>query len=524
MLDAPPRVLHVEDNDFFASVTSGILDDEYGIRVHTVESASDALTRIEDEQFDCIVSDYEMPGMNGLEFLSELRDQYSSLPFILLTGGGSEQIASKAISMGVTDYLKKGTGKEQFTVLANRIENAVARRRAERLSLRQTQVNDLVWDVSQAVLQETSREDIEHTVCRQLGNSESYALAWIGKVDGQTILPQSLPERSDIEFDPIALDDGGTTTVSRAVETGDVQVGRRLVLESEAALDHTNIDRESCREAIVPLAHESEPKGVLGIWAAARHSFGKTERRVLAKFGNSVAYAIESVRTRKELVRREQRLQVFNRILRHNLRNDLNVVLGYADTLHDEVPDAKPEADIIRRKATDLIEISEKAREVGKTLDSEDRTKKQIDITACVERTCSEFHQTYPAAQIELSLPDTALVYADKTLEAAISEVLENAVEHNDNEQPTVELTVAADHGDDHDWFELTVADDGPGIPEEEQTVLLEGEETALHHGSGLGLWLTNWIVGKFGGELTFEESPRDGGVVTIRLLRAQQG
>ncbi|WP_158059095.1 response regulator [Halorussus halophilus] len=519
MLDAPPRVLHVEDNDFFASVTSGILDDEYGIRVHTVESATDALGLLEDEQFDCVVSDYEMPGMNGLELLGTVRDEYSNLPFILLTGGGSEQIASKAISTGVTDYLKKGTGKEQFTVLANRIENAVARRRTEQLSLRQTEVNDLVWDVSQAVLQESSREDIEHTVCSRIGSSEAYALAWVGKVDGETVRPKSHCVSKDAEFEPIALDDG-KKPVSVAVETGEVQVGSTPILDVDVA-----IDDESCREAIVPLASESDPVGVLGICSEARHAFGETERRVLSKFGNSVAYAIESVRTRKELVRREQRLQVFNRILRHNLRNDLNVVLGYADELHDEVPDAKPEADIIRKKASDLIEISEKAREVGKTLDGDDRTKRQIDVTNCVERTCAEFRQTYPDAEIRSNLPDAAPVYADKTLEAAIGEVLENAIEHNDDERPTVELAISADDGDhstDHGWFELTIADDGPGIPQEERAVLLEGEETALHHGSGLGLWLTNWIVGKFGGELTFEESRNDGSVVRIRLQRAQ--
>ena len=520
MLDAPPRVLHAEDNDFFASVTADILDEEYSIRVRTVDSATDALSLLEREQFDCVVSDYEMPGMNGLEFLDAVGERYPAVPFILLTGGGSEQVASKAISMGVTDYLRKGMGKEQFTVLANRIENAVARRRTERLSLRQTQVNNLVWDVGQAVLQETSREDIERTVCRRIGNVEPYALAWVGKVDGRELLPRAVSGLDDAVFDPIALDHGATT-VGRAVESGSVQVGRRPVLDGAVG-----VDRASCREAIVPLARESDPDGVLGLWADARHAFGETERRVLSKFGNSVAYAIESVRTRKELVRREQRLQVFNRILRHNLRNDLNVVVGYADMLREEVPDTTEEANIIRRKATDLIEISEKAREVGKTLDGDDLTKRQIDVANCVERTCAEFRQTYPHAVISADLPRAAPAHADKTLEAAIGEVIENAIEHNDDDRPTVAVTVSRDD----DWVELTVADDGPGIPDEERTVLVEGEETALHHGSGLGLWLTNWIVGKFGGELAFGDSPgedseddEDGGVVTIRLQRGKE-
>uniref|UniRef100_UPI003EBA954A PAS domain S-box protein n=1 Tax=Halobaculum sp. EA56 TaxID=3421648 RepID=UPI003EBA954A len=81
---------------------------------------------------DCVVSDYEMPGRNGIDFLERVREEYPELPFILYTGKGSEEVASDAISAGVTDYLQKGSGTDQYTVLANRIKNAVGRYRAER--------------------------------------------------------------------------------------------------------------------------------------------------------------------------------------------------------------------------------------------------------------------------------------------------------------------------------------------------------------------------------------------------------
>src|SRR6056297_2073060 len=183
MADARQRVLHVEDNDFYARVTAGVLTDDYGMDVHTVESADEGLALLDTEQFDCIVSDYEMPGMDGLEFLAAVREDYPDIPFILLTGGGNERIASEAISAGVTDYLRKGEGKDQFAVLANRIDNAVSRRRTEQLADRQIAVNDLIWDVSQAVLRASSREDIEETVCERLADSNPYVLAWVGKVD-----------------------------------------------------------------------------------------------------------------------------------------------------------------------------------------------------------------------------------------------------------------------------------------------------------------------------------------------------
>jgi signal transduction histidine kinase/DNA-binding NarL/FixJ family response regulator len=526
MPEARPRVLHVEDNDFFGRVTAGVLDEDYDIDVYTVGSAQAALERLEFEQFDCIVSDYEMPGMDGLELLDAVRETAPKIPFILLTGGGSERIASKAISTGVTDYLKKGDGRELFAVLANRIENAISRRRAERLSDRQIVVNDLIWDVSQSVLQASSREDIERIVCERFADSDPYVLAWIGKVAEET--PAVRPEVSagiDQRYlDAVALDatldddadHGYRRPVREAIETGSVQVQRATTVEEGFDAD-VNADRYAV--VAVPLAYENRTYGVLSVWSDQRHAFGETERRVLSKFGNSLAYAIDSVQTRKELVRREQRLQVFNRILRHNLRNDLNVVLGRAENIAEEFPPAEQEASVIKQKASELIEISEKAREVGKTLDRENRTKKQIDLTDCVERTCPEFRQNYPDAEIVTDVPDSVRVYADKTLEAAISELIENAIEHNDG-APSITVTVSATE-DDREWLELTVLDDGPGIPKDEREVLAEGEETALHHGSGLGLWLTNWIVGKFGGELSFDDYHASGGAVTLRLQRA---
>jgi PAS domain S-box-containing protein len=125
----------VDDEPEVASVTATFLERRLDDAVVVVESsASDGLARLErgdDPAIDCIVSDYEMPEVDGLEFLRRIRDCDHELPFILFTARGSEEIASEAISAGVTDYLQKRTGTDQYTVLANRIENAIARRESE---------------------------------------------------------------------------------------------------------------------------------------------------------------------------------------------------------------------------------------------------------------------------------------------------------------------------------------------------------------------------------------------------------
>lgn len=104
------RILHVDDEPDFAEMTATFLereDDRFDVEIAT--SPNEGLNHLKLESFDCIVSDYNMPTRDGIEFLKDVRDDHPDLPFILYTGKGSEEIASDAISAGVTDYLQKGT-------------------------------------------------------------------------------------------------------------------------------------------------------------------------------------------------------------------------------------------------------------------------------------------------------------------------------------------------------------------------------------------------------------------------------
>lgn len=120
------RILHVEDDPDFAQLTAEFLQRENSLfQVDMAINAEKALNRFSDGDYDCIISDYDMPGMNGIEFLKQVRQNHPDLPFILYTGKGSEEVASEAISNGVTEYLQKDVGTVQYEVLSNRIENVV---------------------------------------------------------------------------------------------------------------------------------------------------------------------------------------------------------------------------------------------------------------------------------------------------------------------------------------------------------------------------------------------------------------
>jgi len=142
-------VLHVDDERSFLDLTGAFVarfapEVEY----ESVTSPTAALDRLAAGTVDCLVSDYEMPGLHGLELLTEVRSTHPSLPFLLFTGKGSEEIASEAITAGVTDYLQKSTDAGQFELLVHSLRNAVERHRSD---IHIQQVYDAIDQVEEGV-------------------------------------------------------------------------------------------------------------------------------------------------------------------------------------------------------------------------------------------------------------------------------------------------------------------------------------------------------------------------------------
>ncbi|WP_231512930.1 PAS domain-containing response regulator [Haloferax mediterranei] len=131
------KALHVDDDPASTDLTAEFLERENeNLSVVSATSAEEGLCRLAETDIDCVISDYDMPGQTGIDFLKAVREEYPDLPFILFTGKGSEEVAADAISAGATDYIQKETGTGQYTVLANRITNTVAQYRARRQSER----------------------------------------------------------------------------------------------------------------------------------------------------------------------------------------------------------------------------------------------------------------------------------------------------------------------------------------------------------------------------------------------------
>ena len=188
-----------------------------------------------------------------------------------------------------------------------------------------------------------------------------------------------------------------------------------------------------------------------------------------------------------DLIRRVQ-----SRVLRHNLRNELMLVAGYTETLLADLEDDQRErAEQVVETTQDLIDTSEKARAAEQLIDG-DQTPSTVDIVASVEDIVESCSERFPEVSFELDVPDSRVIETIPAMELAMENIIENAAEHNDANDPRVELTVSVE---EDETTVVTVADNGPGIPEHELRAVERGEETPLEHGSGVGLWVVDWVV-----------------------------
>ncbi|WP_251330824.1 sensor histidine kinase [Haloplanus pelagicus] len=209
----------------------------------------------------------------------------------------------------------------------------------------------------------------------------------------------------------------------------------------------------------------------------------------------------------EERKQREQRLEVFNRLLRHNLRNRLDVIRSHTEQLADQTDSDDAEAVLA---ATDrLASIGTRARRIDRLM-ARDPDPTVVDLTSVVPSLLSQI--TSDDVTVNTEFPSTATLRTDaEILQTTLTSPLENAVKYAES-SVTVSIAPTADK----EGYRIAISDDGPGIPAAELESLAAGTETSLQHGRGLGLWQLRWGVDALGGDLSFETD--DGTTVNITL------
>lgn len=196
--------------------------------------------------------------------------------------------------------------------------------------------------------------------------------------------------------------------------------------------------------------------------------------------------------------RRQQRIQVLNRVLRHNLRNDLNVAQGYVDIMTTEDADTEQYKHKVESIFDDLVTIGQKAQRTETVLAADPHSNSSTKLSLIVGDAVASVEADYGEVPVSVTVPnETAVRINPVVVQTIVEELVANAARHSGCSEIVVTY--------EPDISALVVADDGSGIPSHEISVLDSAEETALEHGSGLGLWLIKWGTDSIGGKATFD-------------------
>lgn len=211
----------------------------------------------------------------------------------------------------------------------------------------------------------------------------------------------------------------------------------------------------------------------------------------------------------RELAREQEKLAVVNRLLRHNLRHEAQILLGYGESIEDEV---------VRERVTAvgerLAEMNDRAGQLQGMLEDATDAGETVELSSVVADATERLQQDHPNAAFDVSIPDELSVRGDERLERVVYELVENALVHAGGETVTITANTTPKR------VELVISDEGPGLPEMERAVLNRDTPiTQVSHSKGFGLWVSKWLTETVGGDLGFGDG--DESAVVVRLDRA---
>lgn len=274
--------------------------------------------------------------------------------------------------------------------------------------------------------------------------------------------------------------------------------------------------------------HSPDEKRWFLMWAAGFASAGErygvvahfdiTERK-LAEEGVS--------ETAAEVSRQRDHLALLNQIVRHDIRNDVQLVLTHAELLDDAVPeDERGHLDRVLRQSRHIIELTEAVRDLAEVIVGESEpTLTPVNLGSVLQTEADKVRSSYATAGTEpritglADVPMDVEVLANEMLSSVVGNLLSNAVIHNDSDEPHVDVSLDTDG----DRAVVTIADNGPGIPEAERpSVFGRGEMSIDSPGSGLGLYLVDKLVDLYDGDVWITDSDLGGAAFHVALQFAE--
>ncbi|TQQ83654.1 HAMP domain-containing histidine kinase [Halonotius terrestris] len=212
-----------------------------------------------------------------------------------------------------------------------------------------------------------------------------------------------------------------------------------------------------------------------------------------------------------------QRREVINRVLRHNLRNDMEIITGYTDLARAQCEcESEAPFDEIQAISQRLLSLGEQMRAIDSRLNSSNYRFRRVNLREVIDRAVADAHEAHPEVTFRVYAGPHRIA-GNSLVSTAVEELIENAIEHSDKPPEDVVITIETEESEATDEVTLRILDNGVGIPQSEIDAISEGTESKLNHGSGLGLWLVKWISDSV--HATFDIRQRSGTTGTIGTL-----
>jgi signal transduction histidine kinase len=325
--------------------------------------------------------------------------------------------------------------------------------------------------------------------------------------DGRFVVEATSSELPEGGYHEAPVDEGGMA--GKLYKTGESKI-----YNTQENPD-TNPQDDYQESLTVPI----EGYGVFQATSYETDTFSQTDLELVELLARHAREALRRLEHDRELRDRQQELellrQIFGRVFRHNVRNELNIIMGNAQMLEQRVSgtEANQAAAALLESTAKLLSHTEKAKQIDELIGADDELI--VDsASAFVARAVAECRQEFPSSEIRDDVED-ARIKAHPALATAVQTAIENSIEHNDD---SVSVRVQSQVEDE--TVTLRIDDTGTGIPDTEITVINSGEETTMAHSTGVGLWLMKWIVEKSDGSIQLSNTP-EGACVEMVLQRA---
>lgn len=367
-----------------------------------------------------------------------------------------------------------------------------------------------IQEITRTALGAESHEAVAEVAMQRVPDLLDLPLSAVWRYDAtaDALRPIAWTEKAEQLFDEISTFDSEGSLVWRAFKQRQTYVIPDVSESDEAYNGDTPIGSE----IVVPLGDF----GVMVTGSTRAESFADPERRLVETLAANLETALRLIDRRQELDLLDQ---VLARILRHNIRNELNIIQGYASQIVDTADgEIAAQAQKIIKRCYDLETTAEHAREMREIVRSREQ-RASVSLQQTVEQAVSMVQLENPAAEISLDSRASPLVVAHPDLMTAIRHLLENSINHHDGSDghPIVDVRIEAGP----EQATLTIRDNGPGIPRSEIEILDQHGESALEHGSGAGLWIIDRVIQYSGAAIEYERLD-DGTLVTIEFTLAE--